>query len=355
MEDTEGAREINMLIHEKFDEIMENLNDYVNYEGYSYEPDYFKISYKIFENNNIISIVIISNLIYDDYVEYDVYNYDYISGKRITNDEILAMFHIIEEEYIIMARITVLKTYDAYFDYMYEDYRCEDQFFNEEYLKNLYLSYVKGRLETIRDNNIKHEWPLYLDDYGELIIISEIRNPNGGESFTQCLVLEQDIAEWDILITMELPEEYQDLNFYKELFGLDLYGDEGYQAKNQVIQPDGIICEREYYLGFDKFFSYPFVFQEYKEGEETRAYRGNVYLVGMDENGYVFQYKLYYLENDYSVSNEYSLEGLFYLYPEIVYDEMLGEYEKSAVYLWIEGDDLFNTNGNSQRLSISYG
>lgn len=352
-EDTEGAREINTLIHEKYDGILEQLDDCKNHVEYAYEPDYFNISYEIFENNNILSIVIISAFCFNDFVEYDAYNYDFISGKRITNNELLAMYHITEEDFIKLVKITDLKAYDTCFDNMFEAYRCDAQFFDEEYLKNIYLSYVKGRLDTIKDNNINLDCPLYLDNYGELSIARGIRNPNGGETYTRCLTLEQDITEWDDLMTMELLEEYQDLNFYKGLF--DLYVDEGYQAKNQYLQPDGTICEGGYYLGFNDSFSFPFVYQEYKEGEETLAYCGNLYFAGMDENGYIFEYKLNFLNNDFSVSYEYSLEGSFYLYPEIIYNEKLGECEKSAVYMWIEGDDLFNTNGNSQKLSIVYG
>lgn len=133
-------------------------------EGIEFEIPW-GISYKWYENNNILSLVITVDTGYDS-EWYRVYNLNMKTGEICTNSQLLNIKGLSETEFLSKAKVAYGKTFKEKYNNS-----IEDDFTSEMYDK------------TINSSNYNVNVPMFLDNTGNLCVIGYIYSIAGAAGY----------------------------------------------------------------------------------------------------------------------------------------------------------------------------
>ena len=217
--DSAGAKEINEAIAAACEDVTsQKADDYVGW---------IEVDYDSYLNGDTLSLVLTKSSNLDDYTEYYAYNLNLTDGTRMSAKELAQLlvrgvptdaddfddFDDDEDEDDApptlelrggetseAALLRVIRRAAAYeFDqsvrYMYDsDYYSSA---GEAERQSLYAEFMKYRMQTLADDNITSELPMYLDDDGELVVAVPIHGMAGGGLYNCELKPMQTIYQYD--------------------------------------------------------------------------------------------------------------------------------------------------------------
>lgn len=176
-DDTVAAREINDEINEDFlGMIQEDMDCFAEYEY----TNYAGIMWDAYWTGSVVSLVVHASY-YGAYDYYRVFHYDYATGKRLENHDILALCNMSAEEFVWNAKRTVANSYDEQYSNM--EYVCDENgIIGIDYVDWYYDSLLMYRVNTINDVN-DEDAMIFLKD-GILYMIVKTYIPAGaGETY----------------------------------------------------------------------------------------------------------------------------------------------------------------------------
>ena len=163
--DSEGAKEINREIREVCQDVMKQLDE----ESFVW----CKVGYEAYRNDDVLSLLLTKYSTMDDYTIYYTYNLNLESGKRMDQRDLIATLDIetrkgetAEDAVLRHIRKEAAYESDQYMKYLFESF-----FFNQAEVKErqeIYAQYLLMRIETIQEDHINLELPMYLDGQGVL-------------------------------------------------------------------------------------------------------------------------------------------------------------------------------------------
>lgn len=186
IDETEDAKEINYFIECLFGD-MHNTMQRAAKEGKITAEEFdstgwFQTNYDCYWNDSIASIVIYSTGYYDNETKYNVYNYDFATGKQVSNEDLFALKGITGEKFAENVRRAAVYTLDRemgnFFEYempLTEDELWYADVVGEE-VQHMYGDYLLARAKTIHMDNIDEYLPVYLDEQGELQAVTHLYN-----------------------------------------------------------------------------------------------------------------------------------------------------------------------------------
>ena len=215
--DSAGAKEINEAIAQACEDVTsQKADDYVGW---------IEVDYDSYLNGDTLSLVLTKSSNLDDYTEYYAYNLNLTDGTRMSAKELAQLlvrgvptdaddfddFDDDEDdapptlelrggETAEAALLRVIRRAAAYeFDqsvrYMYDsDYYSSA---GEAERQSLYAEFMKYRMQTLADDNITSELPMYLDDDGELVVAVPVHVMAGGGLYSTELKPMQTIYQYD--------------------------------------------------------------------------------------------------------------------------------------------------------------
>lgn len=320
----------------------------------SYEPEYIDVSYKAYENGDIISLCVQAASPYSDWVDYLVYNYNKATHKMIANDELLGIVGIAEDDFVAYARRT-LGNISIKFVTDQEEYFAESEEEENEY------TYTPGRMiadvanffvQTVSDENVNKDMMMYLDDDGDMCIVGFVNVPAGAGRYYSNTKLDMTSKELDTSRFMELANKYHYPEFEKN--SLELYEVEGFSGTLVHDVASGNQYEDEVYIGFDDKDASIFCMQLYGDGFGI-AYTGSLEFVGMDQNGLMYNMILNNKDGEPFSTDEEPIESTFYLRPFDSYNNDTDEYKSGVIYHYVDGIDMLDSNGEEIELTRSFG
>lgn len=120
------------------------------------------------KKDDVISIVVCTNCLDMAYTEYYIYSVSLDTKEKISNEELVAIYDLSEQEFYELAKETLGRYWDSRND-LREDFGEED--------------YIKYRNQTLEEENVKASIP-YINVNGDLCIITKVYWPvGGGEDF----------------------------------------------------------------------------------------------------------------------------------------------------------------------------
>lgn len=215
--DSAGAKEINEAIAQACEDVTsQKADDYVGW---------IEVDYDSYLNGDTLSLVLTKSSNLDDYTEYYAYNLNLTDGTRMSAKELAQLlvrgvptdaddfddFDDDEDdapptlelrggETAEAALLRVIRRAAAYeFDqsvrYMYDsDYYSSA---GEDERQSLYAEFMKYRMQTLADDNITSDLPMYLDDDGELVVAVPVHVMAGGGLYSTELKPMQTIYQYD--------------------------------------------------------------------------------------------------------------------------------------------------------------
>lgn len=184
-DDTPDAASINEEIAALYGELAEEgLQSVKNKEI----PGCNIVSYESCRSGDVLALVMKCAFYYGYYEEYSVYNYDTANGVRLTNDDILAMQGVTQEQYLDAVRRAAAKCYDDQYFPVWKDSGFDSS----------PGAYQELRAWTISAKNITPELPLYLDDGGAMHTIAAIGSHAGASWLYQPLTLDLEDNAADV-------------------------------------------------------------------------------------------------------------------------------------------------------------
>ena len=207
--DSAGAKEINQAIAQACEDVTSQKAD--EYVGW------IEVDYDSYLNGDTLSLVLTKSSNLDDYTEYYAYNLNLTDGTRMSakelakllvrgvpteddDDEAPPTLELQGGETAEAALLRVIRRAAAYeFDqsvrYMYDsDYYSGA---GEAERQSLYAEFMKYRMQTLADDNITSDLPMYLDDDGELVVAVPIHGMAGGGLYSTELRPMQTIYQYD--------------------------------------------------------------------------------------------------------------------------------------------------------------
>ena len=207
--DSAGAKEINEAIAQACEDVTSQKAD--EYVGW------IEVDYDSYLNGDTLSLVLTKSSNLDDYTEYYAYNLNLTDGTRMSakelakllvrgvpteddDDEAPPTLELQGGETAEAALLRVIRRAAAYeFDqsvrYMYDSYYYSTA--SEDERQGIYAEYMKYRMQTLADDNITADLPMYLDDDGELVVAVPIHGMAGGGLYNTELRPMQTIYQYD--------------------------------------------------------------------------------------------------------------------------------------------------------------
>lgn len=215
--DSVGAKEINEAIAAACEDVTsQKADDYVGW---------IEVDYDSYLNGDTLSLVLTKSSNLDDYTEYYAYNLNLTDGTRMSAKELAQLLvrgvptdaddfddfdddeddapltlELQSGETVEAALLRVIRRAAAYeFDqsvrYMYDsDYYSSA---GEAERQSLYAEFMKYRMQTLADDNITSDLPMYLDDDGELVVAVPVHVMAGGGLYNCELKPMQTIYQYD--------------------------------------------------------------------------------------------------------------------------------------------------------------
>ena len=215
--DSAGAKEINQAIAAACEDVKsQKADDYVGW---------IEVDYDSYLNGDTLSLVLTKSSNLDDYTEYYAYNLNLTDGTRMSAKELAQLLvrgvptdaddfddfdddeddapltlELQSGETVEAALLRVIRRAAAYeFDqsvrYMYDsDYYSSA---GEAERQSLYAEFMKYRMQTLADDNITSDLPMYLDDDGELVVAVPVHVMAGGGLYNCELKPMQTIYQYD--------------------------------------------------------------------------------------------------------------------------------------------------------------
>lgn len=212
--DSAGAKEINEAIAQACEDVTSQKAD--EYVGW------IEVDYDSYLNGDTLSLVLTKSSNLDDYTEYYAYNLNLTDGTRMSAKELAKLLvrgvptaaedddddeddapptlEVQGGETAEAALLRVIRRAAAYeFDqsvrYMYDsDYYSSA---SEAERQSIYAEFMKYRMQTLADDNITADLPMYLDDDGELVIAVPLHVMAGGGLYSTELRPMQTIYQYD--------------------------------------------------------------------------------------------------------------------------------------------------------------
>lgn len=217
--DSAGAKEINEAIAQACEDVTSQKED--DYVGW------IEVDYDSYLNGDTLSLVLTKSSNLDDYTEYYAYNLNLTDGTRMSAKELAQLLvrgvptdaddfddfdddddeddapltlELQSGETVEAALLRVIRRAAAYeFDqsvrYMYDsDYYSSA---GEAERQSLYAEFMKYRMQTLADDNITSDLPMYLDDDGELVVAVPVHVMAGGGLYNCELKPMQTIYQYD--------------------------------------------------------------------------------------------------------------------------------------------------------------
>ena len=217
--DSAGAKEINQAIAQACEDVTSQKED--DYVGW------IEVDYDSYLNGDTLSLVLTKSSNLDDYTEYYAYNLNLTDGTRMSAKELAQLLvrgvptdaddfddfdddddeddapltlELQSGETVEAALLRVIRRAAAYeFDqsvrYMYDsDYYSSA---GETERQSLYAEFMKYRMQTLADDNITSDLPMYLDDDGELVVAVPVHVMAGGGLYNCELKPMQTIYQYD--------------------------------------------------------------------------------------------------------------------------------------------------------------
>lgn len=217
--DSAGAKEINEAIAQACEDVTsQKADDYVGW---------IEVDYDSYLNGDTLSLVLTKSSNLDDYTEYYAYNLNLTDGMRMSAKELAQLLvrgvptnaddfddfdddddeddapstlELQNGETAEAALLRVIRRAAAYeFDqsvrYMYDsDYYSSA---GEAERQGIYAEFMKYRMQTLADDNITSDLPMYLDDDGELVVAVPVHVMAGGGLYSTELKPMQTIYQYD--------------------------------------------------------------------------------------------------------------------------------------------------------------
>ena len=214
--DSAGAKEINEAIAQVCEDVTsQKADDYVGW---------IEVDYDRYLNGDTLSLVLTKSSNLDDYTEYYAYNLNLTDGTRMSAKDLAKLLvrgvptdaddfdddddeadapstlELQSGETAEAALLRVIRRAAAYeFDqsvrYMYDsDYYISA---GEAERQSLYAEFMKYRMQTLADDNITSDLPMYLDDDGELVVAVPVHVMAGGGLYSTELKPMQTIYQYD--------------------------------------------------------------------------------------------------------------------------------------------------------------
>ncbi len=217
--DSAGAKEINQAIAQACEDVTsQKEGDYVGW---------IEVDYDSYLNGDTLSLVLTKSSNLDDYTEYYAYNLNLTDGTRMSAKELAQLLvrgvptdaddfddfdddddeddapltlELQSGETVEAALLRVIRRAAAYeFDqsvrYMYDsDYYSSA---GEAERQSLYAEFMKYRMQTLADDNITSDLPMYLDDDGEFVVAVPVHVMAGGGLYNCELKPMQTIYQYD--------------------------------------------------------------------------------------------------------------------------------------------------------------
>lgn len=217
--DSAGAKEINEAIAAACEDVTsQKADDYVGW---------IEVDYDSYLNGDTLSLVLTKSSNLDDYTEYYAYNLNLTDGMRMSAKELAQLLvrgvptnaddfddfdddddeddapstlELQNGETAEAALLRVIRRAAAYeFDqsvrYMYDsDYYSSA---GEAERQGIYAEFMKYRMQTLADDNITADLPMYLDDDGELVVAVPVHVMAGGGLYSTELKPMQTIYQYD--------------------------------------------------------------------------------------------------------------------------------------------------------------
>lgn len=216
--DSAGAKEINEAIAQACEDVTsQKADDYVGW---------IEVDYDSYLNGDTLSLVLTKSSNLDDYTEYYAYNLNLTDGTRMSAKELAQLLvrgvptdaddfdddddddeddapstlELRGGETAEAALLRVIRRAAAYeFDqsvrYMYDsDYYSSA---GEAERQSLYAEFMKYRMQTLADDNITSDLPMYLDDDGKLVVAVPVHVMAGGGLYSTELKPMQTIYQYD--------------------------------------------------------------------------------------------------------------------------------------------------------------
>lgn len=214
--DSAGAKEINEAIAQVCEDVTsQKADDYVGW---------IEVDYDSYLNGDTLSLVLTKSSNLDDYTEYYAYNLNLTDGTRMSAKDLAKLLvrgvptdaddfdddddeadapstlELQSGESAEAALLRVIRRAAAYeFDqsvrYMYDsDYYSGA---GEAERQSLYAEFMKYRMQTLADDNITSDLPMYLDDDGELVVAVPVHVMAGGALYSTELKPMQTIYQYD--------------------------------------------------------------------------------------------------------------------------------------------------------------
>ena len=207
--DSAGAKEINEAIAQACEDVTSQKAD--EYVGW------IEVDYDSYLNGDTLSLVLTKHSNLDDYTEYYAYNLNLTDGTRMSAKELARLLvrgvptaadddaapptlELQGGETAEAALLRVIRRAAAYeFDqsvrYMYDsDYYSSAR---EAERQGIYAELMKYRMQTLADDNITADLPMYLDDDGELVVAVPVHVMAGGGLYSTELRPLQTIYQYD--------------------------------------------------------------------------------------------------------------------------------------------------------------
>lgn len=221
--DSAGAKEINEAIAQACEDVTSQKE--AEYVGW------IEVDYDSYLNGDTLSLVLTKSSNLDDYTEYYAYNLNLTDGTRMSakelakllvrgvpteadDDEAPPTLEVQGGETAEAALLRVIRRAAAYeFDqsvrYMYDsDYYSSAR---EAERQGIYAEFMKYRMQTLADENITADLPMYLDDDGELVVAVPLHGMAGGGLYSTELRPMQTIYQYDAASGRVLSgEEWED-------------------------------------------------------------------------------------------------------------------------------------------------
>jgi len=192
--DMPGAKEINQYIEEDFQDtikIAEKVPDY---------PEWRAVSWEANLNGEVLSLIIKKESSMTDYQKTSVYNLDVASGNQLTNEELLKVAAISEDEFLKKLRkAATIEVDKGIYDFFYEDSYYDEM--DIEAKQRIFAEFLSLRRDTIADSNINLELPMYLDENGKLVTVTEIGVLAGGGTYEKGLYLTDESSAKDFQLS----------------------------------------------------------------------------------------------------------------------------------------------------------
>ena len=164
--DSDDARSINAAIHEKYDSTFEWYAD----ESIDFAVD--RTDYVVYQNGNVLSLVIETSSINTPNSWIDVYNIDVNTGKKVSKDELVGMSDIsLEEAYALV--------YSNIEDKFNQPINIDNQ---EEYIKT-------AKNKSLSEDNI-HSTEFYFNGDGHLVASYRYYWIAGASNYGELLITE---------------------------------------------------------------------------------------------------------------------------------------------------------------------